>query len=63
MAGDRRRPQLRPRTLRLGERGIQKQINLGTRESGPTVDYLEAFIALARQSGRCPARTFYFCML
>lgn len=43
-------PQLRLRTLRLGEEGIRKQIHLGVRQSGPAVDYLDAFIALARQA-------------
>ncbi len=44
-------PQLRLRTLRLGEGGIQKHIHLGARESERGIDYLEAFFALARQAG------------
>ncbi|MDB5749909.1 MAG: transcriptional regulator, LysR family [Ramlibacter sp.] len=34
--------------IRLGSRGIRKQIFLGARESDGAVDYLKAFIALAR---------------
>ncbi len=37
--------------LRLGPRGIAKQIHLGMREADAGVDYLRAFIALARRSG------------
>jgi LysR family transcriptional regulator for metE and metH len=48
-------PQLRLRTLRLGEQGIRKHIHLGVRESGPPLDYLEAFVALARETGRYPS--------
>ncbi|CAG4917619.1 LysR substrate-binding domain-containing protein [Paraburkholderia gardini] len=36
--------------LRLGRKGISKQIFLGTRESDETIDYLAAFVALARES-------------
>jgi LysR family transcriptional regulator for metE and metH len=36
--------------VRLGQRGIAKQIYLGARESDVGIDYIEAFIALARQS-------------
>jgi LysR family transcriptional regulator for metE and metH len=35
--------------VRLGPRGIAKQIFLGTRESDLQTDYLRAFIELARQ--------------
>jgi LysR family transcriptional regulator for metE and metH len=35
--------------VRLGERGIAKQIFLGVRESDQDIDYLKAFIDLARQ--------------
>jgi LysR family transcriptional regulator for metE and metH len=36
--------------VRLGQRGIAKQIYLGAREADIHTDYLEAFIDLARQS-------------
>ena len=36
--------------VRLGPRGIAKQIYLGAREADIDIDYLRAFIALARQS-------------
>jgi LysR family transcriptional regulator for metE and metH len=36
--------------LRLGSKGIAKQIFLGSRESDAGLDYLDAFITLARQS-------------
>lgn len=36
--------------VRLGPQGIAKQIHLGMRESDGDVDYLQAFVALARQS-------------
>jgi LysR family transcriptional regulator for metE and metH len=42
-------PQLRLRTLRLGNDGIHKQIHLGIREADGAIDYLQAFIAYARQ--------------
>ena len=48
-------PQLQLRTLRLGPTGIQKHIYLGTRESDGGTDYLQSFIAFARQAGRYPA--------
>lgn len=35
--------------VRLGPRGIAKQIFLGTREADTTIDYVRAFIELARQ--------------
>lgn len=38
--------------IRLGEKGIAKQIFLGSRITDQKVDYMEAFIALARQSPR-----------
>jgi LysR family transcriptional regulator, regulator for metE and metH len=47
-------PQLQLRTLRLGPAGIQKHIYLGVRESDTGIDYLQAFIALARQADRYP---------
>jgi LysR family transcriptional regulator for metE and metH len=37
--------------LRLGARGIAKQIHLGLRETDREVDYLKAFVALAREAG------------
>lgn len=36
--------------VRLGRQGIAKQIFLGTREEDAGIDYLEAFVALARQT-------------
>jgi len=36
------------RPVRLGEQGIAKQIYLGAREADVQVDYLQAFVALAR---------------
>ena len=36
--------------VRLGRQGIAKQIFLGTREEDAGLDYLEAFVALARQT-------------
>jgi LysR family transcriptional regulator for metE and metH len=35
--------------VRLGSRGIAKQIFLGAREADTDVDYLKAFVELARQ--------------
>jgi len=35
--------------VRLGRAGIPKQIFLGAREADVDIDYLKAFIALARQ--------------
>ena len=43
-------PQLGLRTLRLGPRGIQKQIHLGVREADGDVDYLQSFIDMARKA-------------
>ncbi len=37
-------------TLRLGKKGISKQIFLGTRDADDAIDYLAAFVALARES-------------
>lgn len=47
-------PHLQLRTLRLGAKGIQKQIYLGIREADDTIDYVQSFIALARQADRYP---------
>lgn len=47
-------PHLQLRTLRLGAKGIQKQIYLGIREVDHTIDYVQSFIALARQADRYP---------
>jgi LysR family transcriptional regulator for metE and metH len=52
-------PQLQLRTLRLGPSGIKKHIYLGIRESEGAIDYLQAFIALARQAERYPLGTAY----
>ncbi|MDA8456867.1 LysR family transcriptional regulator [Acidovorax sp. GBBC 3334] len=41
--------------LRLGARGIAKQIHLGAREADLQTDYLQAFIELARRSATMPA--------
>ncbi|MBL0729896.1 LysR family transcriptional regulator [Piscinibacter sp. HJYY11] len=38
--------------VRLGPRGIAKQIYLGAREADAGIDYLKAFVELARGSGR-----------
>ncbi|MDD0816654.1 LysR family transcriptional regulator [Curvibacter sp. HBC28] len=45
------------RALRLGDQGVAKQIYLGTREADGAIDYLRAFVALAKQSrtGSAPA--------
>jgi LysR family transcriptional regulator for metE and metH len=43
-------PHLQLRTLRLGASGIQKQIYLGTREAERDIDYLQSFIAMARNA-------------
>ena len=48
-------PHLNLRTLRLGPKGIQKHIYLGAREADWDIDYLHAFVALARQTGQYPA--------
>ena len=36
--------------VRLGKKGIAKQIFLGVRETDTSIDYLQAFVALARES-------------
>ncbi len=41
--------------VKLGEHGVAKQIYLGARESELQVDYLRAFIELARRSGTATA--------
>src|SRR5690606_36434015 len=38
--------------VRLGPRGIAKQIYLGMREADAGIDYLQAFVGLARNSAR-----------
>lgn len=43
--------------VRLGRQGIAKQIHLGVRTSDLEVDYLRAFIDLARQSGSIDQKT------
>lgn len=43
-------PQLGLHTLRLGPRGIQKQIHLGVREADGDIDYLQSFINMARKT-------------
>ena len=43
--------------VRLGNKGIAKQIYLGAREADVGVDYLKAFIELARQSQRPSQRS------
>jgi LysR family transcriptional regulator for metE and metH len=45
-------PHLQLRTLRLGPGGIQKHIHLGARDADWNVDFLHAFVALARQTGQ-----------
>lgn len=45
-------PQLELRTLRLGPGGIRKHIHLGAREADWNVDFLHAFVALARGTGQ-----------
>ncbi|MES2262946.1 MAG: LysR family transcriptional regulator [Pseudomonadota bacterium] len=47
-------PHLQLRTARLGSAGIQKHIYLGVREQDYAIDYLQSFIALARQADRYP---------
>jgi LysR family transcriptional regulator, regulator for metE and metH len=42
--------------LRLGKKGIAKQIFLGTREADDAIDYLNAFVALARKADWAEAR-------
>jgi LysR family transcriptional regulator for metE and metH len=41
--------------LRLGPHGIAKQIFLGTREADTNIDYVRAFIELARQPAQAMA--------
>jgi LysR family transcriptional regulator for metE and metH len=48
-------PQLGLRTLKLGAAGIQKHIHLGARDADWDVDYVQAFVALARQADRYSA--------
>lgn len=43
--------------VRLGGRGIAKQIFLGCRQADETVDYLRAFIELARATGQITRRS------
>lgn len=43
--------------VRLGQRGIPKQIFLGAREADMRTDYLQAFFRIARQSGNPARRT------
>ncbi|SAL71327.1 LysR family transcriptional regulator [Caballeronia cordobensis] len=42
--------------LKLGRKGIAKQIFLGTRDADASIDYLAAFIALAKQADGAKAR-------
>lgn len=42
--------------LRLGKKGIAKQIFLGTREADDAIDYLSAFVAMARKADWTGAR-------
>lgn len=42
--------------LKLGRKGIAKKIFLGTRETDAGIDYLAAFIALAKKADRAKAR-------
>lgn len=42
--------------LRLGKKGVAKQIFLGTREADDAIDYLAAFVALAREADWGTAR-------
>ena len=42
--------------LRLGKKGIAKQIFLGTREADDAIDYLSAFVALASDADWADAR-------
>lgn len=41
--------------VRLGQKGIDKQIFLGTREADADTDYVQAFLALARNHRSAPA--------
>lgn len=47
-------PQLQLRTLRLGPSGIQKHIYLGVRDGDHDIDYLSAFIEMARKAESYP---------
>lgn len=49
-------PHLQLRTLRLGPGGIHKQIHLGIREADNAIDYVQAFIAYARDVRGAPGR-------
>jgi LysR family transcriptional regulator for metE and metH len=42
--------------IKLGKEGIAKQIFLGTREADASIDYLSAFVELAREGKSVPAR-------
>ncbi|MEG2964006.1 MAG: LysR family transcriptional regulator, partial [Janthinobacterium sp.] len=42
--------------VRLGLHGIAKQIYLGARETDTAIDYVKAFIALARQPASATAQ-------
>ena len=42
--------------VRLGRKGIAKQIHLGAREADFEIDYLKAFVALAKRPVRAPRR-------
>jgi LysR family transcriptional regulator for metE and metH len=42
--------------VRLGKKGIAKQIYLGTREADQGIDYLTAFVELAREADTGQAR-------
>jgi LysR family transcriptional regulator, regulator for metE and metH len=42
--------------LKLGRKGIAKKIYLGTREADVSVEYLAAFIALAKKADWAKAR-------
>lgn len=46
--------QLQLATVRLGAQGIAKHIYLGTRDADRSIDYLQAFVRLARQADRMP---------
>src|SRR5687767_15847651 len=43
--------------VRLGRHGIAKQIFLGLRDTDADIDYLNAFVDLARRSDRTPKRS------
>ncbi len=44
-------PQISVVPIRLGPNGIQKQIFVGVREGDAAIDYIQAFVELARSSG------------